>query len=160
MTEDILALLRLLFWTIFPCCHSSGLYLYRMHYIVNYDFCTALIKVFVQIFISFTFYFNFFSHKMIIFRVLSAKYNYSEFCYYDFCSLEKCSHFLHLFCALVASIHTSVQVTGVIPKSLPVLSTESVLRKAAVDWGLRLSTEQNGYRQRNDFIKCTESVFF
>ena len=25
-TEDILALLRLLFWTILPCCHSSGLH--------------------------------------------------------------------------------------------------------------------------------------
>ena len=47
---------------------------------------------------------------------------------------------------------------GVIPKSLPVLSTEPVLRKAAVDRGLRFSTEQYGCRQRNDFIKCAESV--
>ena len=31
--------------------------------------------------------------------------------------------------------------TGVIPKSLPVLSTEPILRKAAVDRGLRFSTE-------------------
>ena len=31
---------------------------------------------------------------------------------------------------------------GVIPKSLPVPSTEPVLRKAAVDRGLRFSTEQ------------------
>ena len=35
--------------------------------------------------------------------------------------------------------------TGVIPKSLPVLSTEPVLHKAAVDRGLRFSTKQYGY---------------
>ena len=29
----------------------------------------------------------------------------------------------------------NINITGVIPKSLPVLSTESVLRKAAVDRG-------------------------
>ena len=50
--------------------------------------------------------------------------------------------------------------TGVIPKSLPVLWTEPVLRKAAVDREIRFSTEQYGCRQRNDFIKCAVSVLF
>ena len=36
------------------------------------------------------------------------------------------------------------QNTGVIPKSLPMLLSMSVLRKAAVDQGLRFSTEQYG----------------
>ena len=49
---------------------------------------------------------------------------------------------------------------GVIQKSLLVLSTEPVLRKAAVDRGLGFSTEQYGCRQRNDFIKCAESMLF
>ena len=42
--------------------------------------------------------------------------------------------------------------TGVIPKSLPVLSTEPVLRKAAVDRELRFSTEQYECRQKNGMI--------
>ena len=50
--------------------------------------------------------------------------------------------------------------TWVIPNSLPVLSTEPVLRKAAVDRGLRFSTEQYGFRQRNDFVKCAVRVLF
>ena len=40
-------------------------------------------------------------------------------------------------------------LTGVIPKSLPVLLTEPVLCKAAVDQGLRFSTEQYGCCQRD-----------
>ena len=51
-------------------------------------------------------------------------------------------------------------ITGVIPKSLPVLSTEPVLRKAAVDQGLRFSTEQYECGKRNDFVKCTVRVLF
>ena len=42
--------------------------------------------------------------------------------------------------------------TGVIPKSLPVLSTEPVLRKVAVDRVIRVLIEQYGCRQRNDFV--------
>ena len=42
----------------------------------------------------------------------------------------------HIF-VILKSIYT----TGVISKSLPVLSTKSVLRKAAVDRGLQFSTE-------------------
>ena len=42
--------------------------------------------------------------------------------------------------------------TEVIPKSLPVLSTEPVLRKAVVDRELRFSTEQYGCRQRDNMI--------
>ena len=38
---------------------------------------------------------------------------------------------------------------GVIPKSLPVPSTEPALRKAAVDRGLRFLTDQYGCRQRD-----------
>ena len=41
-----------------------------------------------------------------------------------------------------------------------VLSTEPVLRKAAVDREIWFSTEQYGCRQRNDFIKCAVSVLF
>ena len=52
-----------------------------------------------------------------------------------------------------------VFLTGVIPKSLPVLLTEPVLRKAAVDRGLRFSTEQYECQLRNDFTKCAESAF-
>ena len=40
------------------------------------------------------------------------------------------------------------------------LSTEPVLCKAAVDRGLRLSTEQYGCRQGSDFVKCAVRVFF
>ena len=55
--------------------------------------------------------------------------------------------------------------TEVIPKPLPVLSTERVLPKAAVDRGLRFSTEQYGCRQRNDFInalkvRCFSEYFY
>ena len=35
------------------------------------------------------------------------------------------------------------------PKLLPLLSTEPVLRKAAVDRGIRFSTEQHGCQQRD-----------
>ena len=42
--------------------------------------------------------------------------------------------------------------TGVIPKSLPVLSTEPVLRKAAVDREIRFSTEQYECRLRDNMI--------
>ena len=49
---------------------------------------------------------------------------------------------------------------GVVPKSLHVLSTEPVLRKAAIDRGLRFSTEQYGCRQRNDFVECAVRVLF
>ena len=55
---------------------------------------------------------------------------------------------------------TASEITGVISKSLPILSTEPVLLKAAVDRGLRFSTEQYGCQQRNNFIKCAESVLF
>ena len=55
---------------------------------------------------------------------------------------------------------TACFYTGVIPKSLSVLSTEPVLRKTAVDRGLRISTEQYGCRQRNDFIICAKSMLF
>ena len=41
---------------------------------------------------------------------------------------------------------------GLYQKSIPVLSTESVLRKAAVDRGLQFSTEQYGCRQRDNMI--------
>ena len=41
---------------------------------------------------------------------------------------------------------------GVIPKSLPMLSTEPVLHKTAVDRGLWFSTEQYGCRQRDNII--------
>ena len=41
-------------------------------------------------------------------------------------------------------------ITGVIPKSLPVLSTKPVLRKTAVDRGLRFSTMQYGCQQRDN----------
>ena len=40
------------------------------------------------------------------------------------------------------------------------LSTEPVLRKAAVDRGLRFSTEQYGCRQRNDFINALKVRYF
>ena len=56
--------------------------------------------------------------------------------------------------------HLDEHNTGVIPKSLPVLSTEQVLRKAAVDRELRFSTEQYGCRQRNDFVKCAVRLLF
>ena len=46
----------------------------------------------------------------------------------------------------------------VIPKSLPVLLTEPVVHKAAVNQGLPFSTEQYGCRQRNYFIKYAESA--
>ena len=49
---------------------------------------------------------------------------------------------------------------GVIAISLPVLSTEPVLRKAAVKRELRFSTEQYGCRQRNDFVKCALECYF
>ena len=45
-----------------------------------------------------------------------------------------------------------ILITGVIPKSLPVLSTEPVLRKVAVDREIGFSTEQYGCRQRNDNV--------
>ena len=41
---------------------------------------------------------------------------------------------------------------GVIPNPLPVLSTEPVLRKRAVDREIRSSTEQYGCRQRSNMI--------
>ena len=50
--------------------------------------------------------------------------------------------------------------TAAIPKSLPVLSAETVLRKAAFDREIRFSTKHYGCRQRNDFVKCAVSVFF
>ena len=54
--------------------------------------------------------------------------------------------------------------TGVKPTSLPVLSTEPVLRKVAVDREVRLSTEQYGSRRRVTllmrFVKCAASVLF
>ena len=56
--------------------------------------------------------------------------------------------------------HTCASNTGVLPKSLSVLSTEPVLRQAAADRGLRFSTEQYGCRQSNDFIKFAEDVLF
>ena len=43
-------------------------------------------------------------------------------------------------------------LTGVIPKSLPVLSTKPVLRKAAVNREIWFSTEQYGCRQRDNTI--------
>ena len=50
---------------------------------------------------------------------------------------------------LVASRIFRFMGSGVIPKSLPVLSAESILRKAAVDRGIRFSIEQYGCRQRD-----------
>ena len=47
---------------------------------------------------------------------------------------------------------TSLLNTAVTPKSLPVLSTEPVLRKAAVDRGIRFTTELYGCRQRDKVI--------
>ena len=46
-----------------------------------------------------------------------------------------------------------LKYTGVIPKSLLVLSTEPDLRKSAVDREIQFSTEKYGCRQRND-CKC------
>ena len=64
------------------------------------------------------------------------------------------------FFSLIFYLTIHCVITGVILKWLPVLSTEPVLRKAAVDRGLRVSTEQCGCRQRNDFVKCAEKVLF
>ena len=50
--------------------------------------------------------------------------------------------------------------TGVIPKALPVLSTEPVLRKIAVDREIRFSTEQYECRQKNDSVKYVARVLF
>ena len=42
--------------------------------------------------------------------------------------------------------------TGVIPKSLPVVSTEPILRKVDVDQEIRFSIEQYGCRQRHPYF--------
>ena len=55
---------------------------------------------------------------------------------------------------------TKMLFTGVIQKSLPVLSTEPVLQNVAVDRAIRLSTELYGCRQKNNFLKCASSVLF
>ena len=51
-------------------------------------------------------------------------------------------------------------IVGGISKSLAVLWTEPVLRKAAVDREMRFSTVQYGCRQRNDFDNCAVSVTY
>ena len=53
-----------------------------------------------------------------------------------------------------------VYLMGLIPKLLPVLSTELELHKIVVDRGLQVSTEQYGCRQRNHVIKCDKNVLF
>ena len=48
--------------------------------------------------------------------------------------------------------------TGVIPISLFLLATGTVLRKAAIDRGVRLATGQYGCRQINKPLNSTVSV--
>ena len=60
---------------------------------------------------------------------------------------------VHVRCNLTITRSRHFMTTELIPKALPVLSTDPVLRKSAVDREIRFSTEQYGCRQRNDFVK-------
>ena len=51
-------------------------------------------------------------------------------------------------------------VIGVIPKSLPVLSTEPVLRKAAINQGLRFSTEYYGFDRGTTSLTALKVHYF
>ena len=63
---------------------------------------------------------------------------------------------------MLVLVGTSLQddmTTGVIPISLFLLATGTVLRKAAIDRGVRLATGRYGCRQINKPSNSTVSVF-